>query len=83
MPPPPPDPIPFHHLSTIHTHAYVKHTCKKGTKKECVPMWSALSIPRSKSSRTERVRKISEEGKGVWRKRPCCVDGGGLIDLID
>mmetsp|Transcript_36757 Transcript_36757/g.120112 ORF Transcript_36757/g.120112 Transcript_36757/m.120112 type:complete len:248 (-) Transcript_36757:995-1738(-) len=34
------------------------------------PRTSALSMPRSSSSRTGMVRKISLEGKGVWRKRP-------------
>mmetsp|Transcript_27690 Transcript_27690/g.81374 ORF Transcript_27690/g.81374 Transcript_27690/m.81374 type:complete len:238 (-) Transcript_27690:581-1294(-) len=34
------------------------------------PMRSALSMPRSSSSRTGMVRKISEAGKGVCRKRP-------------
>mmetsp|Transcript_49230 Transcript_49230/g.154636 ORF Transcript_49230/g.154636 Transcript_49230/m.154636 type:complete len:269 (+) Transcript_49230:1943-2749(+) len=33
------------------------------------PRTSALSMPRSSSSRTGMVRKISLEGKGVWRKR--------------
>ena len=34
------------------------------------PIKSALSMPRMSSSRTGIVRKISDEGKGVWRKSP-------------
>jgi hypothetical protein len=39
------------------------------------PIWSALSMPRSRSSRCAIVRHISLEGKGVCRKMPILARG--------